>query len=164
MPYTVEESIRADTMTYDPKIDETSIKNETVKEQTDQPITFNSPSVNDTNVVSSCVDKVTDVTGEDTESANEKNELVEPSYSKCESSEAADSEKLESVDSNGFRSKPELSDPTKADEVKNDVDKASSTQSKKFEPTACDKRGQSKQKKSKRDNHRRGNEKTQHQR
>ncbi|KAJ0714647.1 putative transcription factor interactor and regulator CCHC(Zn) family [Helianthus annuus] len=85
-----------------------------------------------------------------TESADETNEPAEPSDSKCDSSEAADSEKLESVDSSGFSpkvscaepscaknssnvsaevsakvsgvssDKPELSDSVKADDMKDD--------------------------------------------
>ncbi|KAJ0764470.1 putative transcription factor interactor and regulator CCHC(Zn) family [Helianthus annuus] len=51
----------------------------------------------------------------ETESANETNEPAEPSDSKRESPEAADSEKLESVDSSEFSSRMSCAEPTCAE-------------------------------------------------
>ncbi|KAM0067686.1 hypothetical protein Hdeb2414_s0002g00064191 [Helianthus debilis subsp. tardiflorus] len=56
----------------------------------------------------------------ETESANETNEPAEPSDSKCESSEVANSEKLESVDSSGFGSKVSCVEPSCVDNSSND--------------------------------------------
>ncbi|KAJ0957590.1 putative transcription factor interactor and regulator CCHC(Zn) family [Helianthus annuus] len=55
----------------------------------------------------------------ETESANETNEPAEPFDSKCKSSEAADSEKLESVDSSEFSSKASCAKPSCAENSSN---------------------------------------------
>ncbi|MFS7912098.1 hypothetical protein Hanom_Chr02g00125881 [Helianthus anomalus] len=78
MPYTVEESIRADNMTYGHKTNETSIKNEPepVKKRTYQSIKFVSQSVNDSNASSSLADEliVEDVVGDEQESNSDQYE------------------------------------------------------------------------------------------
>ncbi|MFS7988196.1 putative transcription factor interactor and regulator CCHC(Zn) family [Helianthus anomalus] len=56
----------------------------------------------------------------ETGTANEMNEPAEPSDSKCESPEAADSEKLESVDSSEFSSRVSCAKPSCADNSSND--------------------------------------------
>ncbi|KAF5767713.1 putative transcription factor interactor and regulator CCHC(Zn) family [Helianthus annuus] len=130
----------------------------------------------------------------ETETANETNEPAEPSDFKCESPEAADSEKLELVDSSEFTSrvscaelscaenssnvlaevsakvssissnKPEVSDPTKADEVKTDVNKAPSAQAEQSEPSVSDEKVQIKQQEPKQASKGRGKKKPKHQR
>ncbi|MFS7947181.1 putative transcription factor interactor and regulator CCHC(Zn) family [Helianthus anomalus] len=54
-----------------------------------------------------------------TESADETNEPAEPSDSKCDSSKATDSEKLESVESSGFNSKVSCAEPFCAENSSN---------------------------------------------
>ncbi|KAM0051467.1 putative transcription factor interactor and regulator CCHC(Zn) family [Helianthus debilis subsp. tardiflorus] len=128
------------------------------------------------------------------ESANRANEPAEPSDSKCESPEAAVSEKLESVDSSEFSSrvscgeptcaensskvsaevsakvsgissnKPEVSDPTKVDEVETNVHKAPSAQAEQSEPSVSDEKVQIKKQEPKRACKGHGNKKPKHHR
>ncbi|KAJ0496452.1 putative transcription factor interactor and regulator CCHC(Zn) family [Helianthus annuus] len=107
------------------------------------------------------------------ESANRANEPAEPSDSKCESPEAADSEKLESVEVSakvsGISSdKPELSDSAKADDMKDeektDVKKAPSTQAEQSEPSINNEKVQIKQQEPKRAGKGREKKKPKHQR
>ncbi|MFS7946091.1 hypothetical protein Hanom_Chr06g00531971 [Helianthus anomalus] len=65
LPLTVEELVNADTMTYGPKTDKTSINSKPVEKRRNQQITFVSKSVNDTNASSFFANevKVEDVVG-----------------------------------------------------------------------------------------------------
>ncbi|MFS7981619.1 putative transcription factor interactor and regulator CCHC(Zn) family [Helianthus anomalus] len=124
------------------------------------------------------------------ESANRANWPAETSDSKCESPEAAVSEKSESVDSSEFSSRmscaeptcaedssnvsPEVSgissnksavsDPTKVDEVETNVHKAPSAQAEQSEPSVSDEKVQIKKQEPKRAGKGHGNKKPKHQR
>ncbi|KAL9994566.1 putative 6-phosphogluconolactonase [Helianthus debilis subsp. tardiflorus] len=128
------------------------------------------------------------------ESANRANWPAETSDSKCESPEAAVSEKSESVDSSEFSSrmscaeptcaedssnvspevsakvsgvsstKPEVSDPTKVDEVETNVHKAPNAQAEQSEPSVSGEKVQIKEQEPKQAGKGRGNKKPKHHR